>query len=149
VEPARETLLVCDKAIYEGGGTVDSKSKQSLKLAGGGGELGHKAWKTRSSHRKMVLGDDVGLGEILVMSLCALVGQFNYWALPKTNIGRWMEKHWEPLLGYISILSVLLHGWFCFLFRNEIDAKLILEGLWLVGEGILMLKRWTHSFNPT
>lgn len=97
----------------------------------------------------MVLGDDVGLGEILVMSLCALVGRFNYWALPKTNIGWWMEKHWEHLLGYISVISMLLHGWFSFLFRNEIDVKIILEGLCLVGEGSLILKRWTNYFNRT
>ena len=66
-----------------------------MKLAGGGGELGHKAWKTHSSRKKMVLGDDVGLGEISLLSSCALVSQFSYWAYPKTNIGRWMEKHKE------------------------------------------------------
>jgi len=76
------------------------------------------------------------------------VGCFSYWVGSKTNIGRWMEKNWEPRLGYLLDTSFLPRGWFCLCFRNEKDANSILEGLWLVGEGSLMLKRWTHTFNP-
>jgi hypothetical protein len=37
-----------------------------------------KPWKPRQHCSKMVLGRDVGLQEVSTLSLCALVGRFNY-----------------------------------------------------------------------
>jgi hypothetical protein len=78
-----------------GDGKVGSKTKLLEKEDSAGVEIGkasQKSWKHRSSRRKMVLGTDVGLGEVSVLSVCALVRRFNYWACSKTDIGWWMEK---------------------------------------------------------
>jgi len=52
---------------------LESSLKQPLKTACGEGETQkgfQKSWKPHSSRRKMVLGDDVGLGEISVLLVC-------------------------------------------------------------------------------
>jgi hypothetical protein len=54
-----------------------------------------KVWKPRSSGRKMVLGNDIGLQDVTKMEICALVGCFTYWAMKQTDIGWWVESSWS------------------------------------------------------
>lgn len=41
-----------------------------------------------------------------------------------------------------------MKGWFRFKFKFELDATWILERVWICGQGNLMLKRWSISFDP-
>jgi hypothetical protein len=64
------------------------------------------------------------------------------------DVGRWTEKNWKPFLGYTLEMLVLVRGWLCFWFRNFEDVEKIMNDVWICGSGSLMIKRWTHSFNP-
>ena len=64
------------------------------------------------------------------------------------TVGTWVESNWDPILGYFLEIHLLPCGWYCFIFNSEHDAPNIYEGVWIVGRGSLMLKRWRHLFDP-
>lgn len=87
----------------------------------------------------MVLGRDVSFKEVSTLSMCALVGRVNYWALSKYEIEGWVEDQWKSFLGYSLEIMVLVRGWFCFKFKEAKDVKKILGRVWLCGSGSMML----------
>jgi hypothetical protein len=64
------------------------------------------------------------------------------------DIFRWVEETWKPMLGYIPEVIVLVRGWYCFRFKEVVDVEMILERVWLYSSESLMMKRWTHLFDP-
>jgi hypothetical protein len=61
----------------------------------------------------------------------------------------WVHSNWWPLIGYDLEITHLTHGWICFCFKTPEDCTLILERLWTLDGGSIMLKRWRISFDPT
>jgi len=100
------------------------------------------------SRRKMVLGDDLGLDEVISLALNALVGHFSYRSRYSTPLSAWVKLHWLPILGYEPEVFYLSRGWFDFKFHTSYDTSNFLERLWSFDEGSLVLKRWKISFDP-
>jgi hypothetical protein len=85
---------------------------------------------------------------VSILSLRGLVGKFSYWAMGEKDIHAWVEANLGVLLGYVPETFILLKGWFCFIFRNSEDVERVLQKVWLVNDGSLMLSRWHLGFNP-
>ena len=60
----------------------------------------------------------------------------------------WATSHWKPLIHYVPSISLLANRWLVFVFIEESDASLILEKLWPVLDGFLVLKKWHSGFDP-
>ena len=60
----------------------------------------------------------------------------------------WATLHWKPLIHYVPSISLLANNWLVFVFLEESDASLILENLWPVLEGSVVLKKWHSGFDP-
>jgi hypothetical protein len=96
----------------------------------------------------MVMGDDIGLEDSVSLSLCALVGRISYKHLCHTELTDWMQTTWRPILSYVPEITYLTQGWLCFKFKTPEDSTSILERLWTLDGGSLMLKRWRIIFDP-
>jgi hypothetical protein len=107
-----------------------------------------RLWKPNKVPRKLVLGSDIGLKETCHMALCGLVGRVSYHYLPQEPLQEWMEKTWQPILGYSPNIIYLEKGWLAFVCRSPKDTVTLLASRWLFGASILMLKRWRVSFDP-
>ena len=85
-----------------------------------------------------------------VETLCrrALIGRLEYCTMSKEGWVDWATSHWKPLIHYVPSISLLANRWLVFVFIEESDASLILENLWPVLDGSLVLKRWHSSFDP-
>jgi hypothetical protein len=80
-----------------------------------------KVWKPKRTRRRLVLGMDVGLEESCTLVMCVLVGRFAYRSRCTTTIEDWVQRVWEPLVGYIpEVLMLLGAGWVLFLRRQKI-----------------------------
>jgi hypothetical protein len=77
-----------------------------------------------------------------------LVGRYAYRSCCKIPLVAWMEKTWEPVLGYSSEVWYLPRGWLGFVFKTPEDTELILGKFWGYEGGSLMLKRWRIHFDP-
>jgi hypothetical protein len=98
--------------------------------------------------RELVLGSDISLMETCNMSFCGLVGQVSYHYLSQEPIQAWMDKNWQPILGYSPRVFFLEKGWLGFQCRSSEDAEILLETRWVFGASSLMIKRWHVSLNP-
>jgi hypothetical protein len=108
-----------------------------------------RAWTSKITKRKMVLGDDIGLKDSVSLSLCALVGQISYKDLCRSELTPWVHSTWWPLLGYDPKITHLTCGWLCFHFKSPEDSSYILEHLWTLDGGSLLLKLWWINFDPS
>ena len=52
------------------------------------------------------------------------------------------------MLTYIPTISLLSNGWIVFVFLEAQHATLILETIWRMGLGSLVLGRWHTHFDP-
>ena len=66
-----------------------------------------------------MLGEDVGLEDMVSLSLCALVGSFLYHARSTMPLIDWVSENWYPLLGYVLEVVFLTKGWFDFRFKGS------------------------------
>ena len=64
------------------------------------------------------------------------------------DIHGWVEEVCKPLLGYTPIVYTLVKGWHCFFLNSSKDVAVLMERVWNYINGSIMLKRWTHLFNP-
>ena len=58
------------------------------------------------------------------------------------------NEHWKPILTYIPTISMLAKGWIFFVFMEEEHTSVILDSLWRIGKGYLVLGRWHVHFEP-
>ena len=54
----------------------------------------------------------------------------------------WDTIHWNPNLNYIPTISLLANKWLVFVFIEEKDASRILNTLWTIQKGSLVLIHW-------
>ena len=57
-------------------------------------------------------------------------------------------KHWKPILTYVSTISLLANGWLVFVFLEDKEASKMLNSLWKIDKGSLVLSRWRVDFDP-
>ena len=86
----------------------------------------------------------------MVETLCcrALIGRLEYFSMSKEGWVDWETLHWKPLIHYVPSISLLANKWLVFVFLEESDALLILDKLWLVLDGFVVLKKWQSGFDP-
>jgi hypothetical protein len=107
-----------------------------------------KSWKVREPKSSCVLGKDIAMDRVTSLSEKALVGKFYYTRMTKVQLSDWILGFWKPLLGYSPRFSLLSNHWMVFHFLSEGDLLRVLNSPWIVGRGVLMLKRWYPGFNP-
>ena len=78
----------------------------------------------------------------------ALVGRIEFVRITRAAMLAWMREAWVPVIGYTLRFTFLLNGWCSFHFLEELDAIIILRGIWLIKHGSLMLSRWYVGFDP-
>jgi hypothetical protein len=100
----------------------------------------------KKSKLKLTLGRDIGLMEAEKYTCRGLVGRFGYKSMVAKEIHRWVSDCWGPVLGYSPDAYILCKGWYCFMFKSLEDADQILNSVWIVKSGSLMLKRLARSF---
>ena len=88
----------------------------------------------------MVLGHDVGLGDIVGLYFLSMEGKFSYMAMNNKHIVGWAAKNWAPLVVYNPDISILPKGWYGFLFHTKSHASLILNETLLKVHGSLVIK---------
>jgi hypothetical protein len=108
-----------------------------------------KPWKVNKVKRRFILGSNIGLEDACMMALCTLVGRFSYCKFVQVPIESWVESTWKPLLGYSPEVFYVARGWLGFKCRNPEDASLLLESLWVVEGGNIILKHWRITFDPS
>jgi hypothetical protein len=108
-----------------------------------------KPWKANKTKQRFVMGSDIGLEDACTMAMCMLVGRLSYRKFCHTPLEDWVASNWKPLLGYSLEVFYLSQGWFGFRCRTSEDASLLLDTLWVVDGGSIMLKRWRINFDPS
>ena len=85
-----------------------------------------------------------------VSELCqrALIGRLEYCSLNKEEWVSWATQHWKPILTYVPTISLLANRWLVFVFLDDSDASRILDSLWTIGDGSLVLSQWHTNFDP-
>ena len=85
-----------------------------------------------------------------VSSLCtrALVSRLDYCRMNKASWVNWASENWKPLFDYILTISLLSNGWIVFVFLDVDHCSQVLEGIWRIGKGSLVLGRWHTKFDP-
>ena len=78
----------------------------------------------------------------------ALIGRLEYASLDKKQWVEWATERWKPLLNYVPTISLLVRGWIVFVFLEDGHATSVLNRLWRVGMGSLVLDRWHVHFDP-
>ena len=79
---------------------------------------------------ELTIGRDIQLSEIPEYLNLALVGIFCGKLAGSSSLGEWMEKNWNPVLGYTPIFHVLTKGWFLLKVSKEEDKILLLQRIW-------------------
>ena len=49
---------------------------------------------------------------------------------------------------YVPTIRLLARGWIVFVFLEDVHASTVLNLLWRIGEGSLVLNRWHPHFDP-
>ena len=93
------------------------------------------------------------LGKYVMMDrasgLCsrALIGRLEYCTLKKEEWVEWDTTHWKFILNYIPTIILLANRWLVFIFIEDSNATRILNSLWTIENGSLVLSRWHSSFD--
>ena len=126
----------------------------SLPTHPGLGQINHasqrkeKALKASAFKPRFSLGHDVFMDRVESLCSRALIGRLEYISLSKDGWVEWETLHWKPIIHYVPSITLLANNWLVFVFLKESDASLILENLWPVLEGSVVLKKWHSGFDP-
>lgn len=138
------TLLKINYVGSKGEEAIEtSPSCRKLKVSTTG-----KCWKVRKEGRQMVVGDDIGIGNIAQMAGKTVVGCFCEKVASPSPIKKWLEDNWNLVLGYTPIFHTLVRGWISFEFNTHEDMMEIFNRSWGWGPSGLVLKEWSISFDP-
>lgn len=76
----------------------------------------------------MVLGNDLGMENVELMSESTIVGKFMNIQVCLSSLKEWCNNSgWNKFLGYSTLLYVLLKGWVCFVFSLSSDVSKVLN----------------------
>lgn len=107
-----------------------------------------KAQKILEGKLRFVVGRDIYLDRVEALCSRALIGRLEYATMGKQDWYEWALAHWKPFLTYVPAISLLVRGWIVFVFLEAEHATTILNRLWCVGKGSLVLDRWHSHFDP-
>ena len=84
-----------------------------------------------------------------VSELChgALIGHLKYCSMNKEEWVAWATTHWQPIFNDVPTISLLANKWLVFVFIEDVDASRILNSLWTIENGSLVLIRWHSKFD--
>ena len=77
-----------------------------------------------------------------------LIGHFDFIKLNKEDHLAWVTEHWNPLINYVPNIIILTNSWVVFLFLESKDAQNMLDRLWVINYGSLVLDKWHLGFDP-
>ena len=97
---------------------------------------------------RYVLGHDVFMDKVETLCSRALIGGLDYCSMSKEGWVNWDTSYWKPLIHYVPTISLLANSWLVFVFIEAFDSSPILQNLWLVMDGSLVLNRWHSIFDP-
>jgi hypothetical protein len=106
-----------------------------------------KCWKASKKIKKMVVGDDVSMEEILELIGKTSGGHFCGKVVCPKALGNWIDKNWTEPLGYRPGFHTLSRGWICFKFHSREDLNNIFNRTWGWGPSDLVLKEWSVAFD--
>ena len=66
-----------------------------------------------------------------------------YCSLCKEEWVDWATIHWKPIIHYVPTISLLANRWLVFVVIKENDVIRILDSLWNIQKGSLVLSHWT------
>jgi hypothetical protein len=78
----------------------------------------------------MVVGEDVGIGDIAALIGRALVGSFCGKVVSPSSLKEWLDENWFPLLGYSPTFHTLVQGWFCVIFKMHAKLQEVHKCSW-------------------
>src|SRR5713226_4697086 len=101
-----------------------------------------KAHKILEGKLRYVVSRDIYLDRVEALCSRALIGRLEYATMDKKDWFEWAIEQWNPFLTYVPAISLLVRGWIVFIFLKEAHATFVLNCLWRVGKGSLVLDRW-------
>ena len=107
-----------------------------------------KAHKVLEGKLQFVMGHDVFMERVEALCSQELIGRLEYCQMGKKEWVSWALEHWKPFLSYVPMISLLARGWIVFVFLEDSHATTILNSLWRIGGGSLVLDRWHVNFDP-
>ena len=107
-----------------------------------------KAHKILEGKLRFVLGRDIYLDRVEALCSHALIGILEYVSMDKKDWFAWATEHWKPFLSYVPAINLLVRGWIVFVFLEDAHATQVLNRLWRVGKGSLVLDHWHVNFDP-
>jgi len=91
---------------------------------------------------------DITMNKVENLSSKALVGKQIYIKMKKPKLKQWIWDYWKTRVGYCLRFILPSNHWIVFHFLEVGDMLKILEFPWILGRGVLMLKRWEPIFSP-
>ena len=107
-----------------------------------------KALKVREGKLRFVLGKDIFLDRVEALCTRALIDRLEYTRMRKNDWQIWAAENWKPLFSYTPSISLLARGWIVIVFLEEAHALSVLNSLWRIREGSLVLDCWHIHFHP-
>ena len=107
-----------------------------------------KCIKAQEGRFRFVLGHDIYMDRVSSLCTRALIGRLEYARMNKLEWIEWATANWKPLIDYVPTISLFSKGWIVFVFLEEAHCMNILEGIWWMGTGSLVLDRWHPHFDP-
>ena len=101
-----------------------------------------KCIEAQDGHFRYVLGHNIYMERVTSLCSRALVGRLEYAWMNKSAWVEWAIANWKPLIDYVPTISLLSRGWIVFVFLKEAHCTRILEGIWRMGDGSLVLDHW-------
>ena len=132
-----EGPTVCSKTTHPRKGRLHNTSRRKA-----------KALKASEHKPRFVLGHDVYMDKVETLCRRVLISRLEYCSMSKEGWVDWATLHWTPLIHYAPSISLLENRWLVFVFIEESDASLILDKLWPILDGSLVLKKWHSGFDP-
>ena len=107
-----------------------------------------KCIKASAERYRYVLGHDIFLDRVSTLCSRALVGRLEYCKMDKQAWVSWATDNWKPLFNYVPTISLLSRGWIVIVFLDPEHCTRVLDCMWRVGNGSLVLGRWHSKFDP-
>ena len=107
-----------------------------------------KCIKASTERYRFVLGHDIYIDRVSTLCSRALIGRLEYCKMDKNEWVSWANEHWKPLFNYIPTISLLSRGWIVFVFLDPAHCSKVLDQMWRVGKGSIVLGRWHANFDP-
>ena len=98
-----------------------------------------KCIRAQEGRLHYVLERDIFMDHVSSLCAHALVGRLEYCRLDKAAWVDWASKHWKPLIDYLPTISLLANGWILFVFLEKEHCSHILNRIWHIGKGSLVL----------